>query len=185
MINQISIKTLTEKEKGYILGIYKGDGYIHHDKKYRHYTIEFYLDSIRNKMIQNYLISVLIKLGLKPSIRKDKRFNCNKIRIRSKILYEHIVSEKYHNNDDFKIGFISGLFDAEGYADFKRSSTNIVNTDFELVDRCKKYLSHLGINSTLKTRKKSKKDKKISYILHISQQVKALNSNSVKLNNAT
>ena len=48
---------------GYIVGLLCGDGYLYHDKKQRHYNIEFYLHSERDKDIQNYLIHLLGKMG--------------------------------------------------------------------------------------------------------------------------
>ncbi len=38
-----NLKKLSKNEIGYIIGMFVGDGYSYHDKKYRHYSVEFYL----------------------------------------------------------------------------------------------------------------------------------------------
>lgn len=182
MVVEISMNNLSEMERGYLFGMYEGDGYAIHEKKTRHYTIEFYLDSIRNVNIQSYLISLLEKIGLSVLIMKDKRFNCNRLKIRSKRLFNILNNEQNEENQDFEIGFLSGMIDAEGYVNFPNSTINIVNTDIELISRCKSMLLRSGIDTKLRKRKKSKKDKKDSFILHIPVAIKALNTNSVKLN---
>jgi len=114
---------------GYLLGLFAGDGYAYHDKRYRHYTIEFYLHSERNKEIQNFLITILNKLGLSCFVMKDKRYRCNRIKVYSRTLLEYLNSEHKDMTTDVNIGFISGLIDSEGYVNFKKSSISITNTD--------------------------------------------------------
>jgi hypothetical protein len=180
--NNISLKSLEEKERGYLFGLYMGDGYGHYDRKHRHYTIEFYLHSERNKEIQDFLIRILNKLGLKHFIMKDKRYKCNRVKVHSKILLKHLNSEYKDVTKNYTIGFISGLIDAEGYVNFKKSSISITNTDFQLLEICRIFLINLGLNGTIRERVMSKKDKKKSYILQIPVNFKALNTNSIKLN---
>ena len=45
----MNIINLSEKENGYLFGLFEGDGYKFHDKKGRRYMIDFYLNSVRDK----------------------------------------------------------------------------------------------------------------------------------------
>ncbi|MFH1364757.1 MAG: LAGLIDADG family homing endonuclease [Candidatus Aenigmatarchaeota archaeon] len=179
--NKIEFDKITDRERGYILGLFIGDGYAYYDKKQKHYTVEFYLHSERNKDVQKYLISIMNKLNLSCSIRKDKRFKCNRIRTRSKLLMEYLKTDK-KGNSSFEIGYLSGIIDSEGYVNHKKRVINIVNTDKYILDRCSKCLSKLNIDTILKRRKKSKKDVKKSYILYIPYKLKHISTNSVKVN---
>jgi len=46
-----TFKNLKEEEKGYLLGFFEGEGYKYHDKKNRHYYVEFSLNSKKDKEI--------------------------------------------------------------------------------------------------------------------------------------
>jgi len=54
---------INEKEKGYLFGLFFGDGYKYYHKKSRHYQVEFYLNSIKDKQIIDYLVFLLKKLS--------------------------------------------------------------------------------------------------------------------------
>ena len=48
------LSNLSDLEKGYLFGLFEGDGYKYHDKKQRHYQVEFYLNSIKDiEIIKN------------------------------------------------------------------------------------------------------------------------------------
>ncbi|MCD6404074.1 MAG: LAGLIDADG family homing endonuclease [Nanoarchaeota archaeon] len=175
---------LTEKEKGYLFGLFLGDGYAYHDKKQRHYSVEFFLNSEKDMDIINFLRKLLLKIGTKPSFRKDKRCNSVRVRVRSKQLYEILITQKRGLADppeEFKIGFISGFIDAEGYVNPAKKMIMLVNTDRNVMSLVKKYLEDLGMNAALKKRKKSRKDKLPSYRLYVPVNFINVESNSVKV----
>lgn len=173
---------LNEKEKGYLFGMFEGDGYKIHDKKSRHYHIEFYLNSIKDKEIIDFIVSLLKKIKLNPNLYQDKRYNCKRIRVYSKELFE-IISKNINLSDkldDFKLGFVSGLIDSEGHVNKKKSYIMIVNTNEDILDKCKKFLEEIGIESSINKRLQSRKDKLDSYRMYVSVKFKRLKNLSIK-----
>jgi intein-encoded DNA endonuclease-like protein len=172
----------TEKERGYLVGLYYGDGYIYYDKS-RHYTISFFLNSIKDNDILNYLKKVLLKQGYNVFINKDKRGNWFVIKLYSQELYNYLYNYELiklnFETINFKIGFISGVIDAEGY--IRKSTIEVINTDLELLQTTQNILNELNIKSNLKKRIKSKKDKKDSYRLLVSTKIKTIKHNSQKV----
>ncbi|PIU75686.1 hypothetical protein COS75_02960 [Candidatus Pacearchaeota archaeon CG06_land_8_20_14_3_00_35_12] len=171
---KININKLSIKEKGYLLGLFAGDGYAHHNKKDRHYTAEFYLNSERDKKTKDFLISLLEKVGLNVFVFKDKRCDCVRIRVHSKEFYFFCLDMKYNENTDFKIGFISGFIDSDGFVNWEKSTINIVNTNLELLKKAQRFLEDVSIKSTLSKRVFSKKDRKVSYIMNIPVRFKSV-----------
>ena len=120
-MQKIETGNLTEKEKGYLVGLFLGDGYAIYSKKDRHYNTEFYLNSIKDLDIQEFLISILTKMNLFTQISKDPRYNVNRIRVSSRMFFEFLQKEvnvlETEGNSadkDFLLGVISGFIDAEG-----------------------------------------------------------------------
>ncbi len=116
----MDIRNVKDKERGYLLGLFVGDGYMNYNKKDRHYRVEFHLNSLRDREIANKLCGILKKLGLNHFIFKDKRFNSVRIRVNSKPMMNFIeksVSALYSKklSTNYKLGFLSGFIDAEGY----------------------------------------------------------------------
>jgi hypothetical protein len=121
-MQRIQSGNLSEKEKGYLIGLFLGDGYAIYDKKNRHYNIEFYLNSVKDTDIQDYLLQILRKSNTIAQIFKDQRCNVNRIRVSSKMFFHFLQNEirrfKYQGTNaakDFLFGVLSGLIDAEGW----------------------------------------------------------------------
>lgn len=174
---------ISKKELGYIVGLYYGDGYINYHKKSRHYTIEFFLNSIKDNDILNFLKNILSKGGYNIFTKKDKRGNWFVTKIYSKSLYSYLNSynlEKLkEERKEFKMGFLSGIIDAEAYVG--NSTIEVINTDLELLQESQNILQEININSSLKKRIKSKKDKKDSFRLLVSTKIKEKNHISQKV----
>lgn len=173
---------LNKKEIGYLYGLFEGDGYSHYYKKQRHYKTEFFLNSLKDGDIKDFLIDLLVKINLNPYIFQQKGRNCYYIRVESKIFKEFIENKTIYKkvSKDFKMGFVSGLIDSEGCVRPK-STIGIVNTNKFLLDLCRKFLKDLGIKHSIKIRVMSKKDKLRSYIILISTEIKNLDHNSQKV----
>jgi len=180
-MNIIKMGKLTKMEKDYLFGIFIGDGYKNYDKKQRHYTIEFYLHSERDLDIQKYLIYILQKIGLCVFVMKDKRFKCSRIKTHSKQLFR-LLDEFNVTNADLGLGFIAGLVDAEGHVDHQKSFINVVNTDKSLLGVAAFILKDINIETKIRQRVKSRKDRKNSYILSIPYKIKDIRTNSIKIN---
>ena len=177
------MKNLSLKEEGYLQGLFDGDGYVIYDKKSRHYQVDFYLNSEKDKDIIKFLLLLLKKKELNAQIYQDKRCHCKRIRIYSKIFFNEVSkgNEFKFNQKDFSLGYISSIIDSEGNINLKKSFISIVNTDIEIIKRCKKILSLFGIKSAIKLRKKSFKDRLNSYRLYISVKFKRLPHLSIKV----
>ncbi len=120
-VNRIKPENLSEKEKGYLIGLFLGDGYAHHSKKDRHYNIDFYLNSVRDADIQEYLMDLMKKLNISPTVFKDPRYDMNRIRASSKQFFEFMgeKAQAFHataskKRKQFLLGVVSGLIDSEG-----------------------------------------------------------------------
>ncbi|MEM5773114.1 MAG: LAGLIDADG family homing endonuclease [Candidatus Aenigmatarchaeota archaeon] len=152
-----------------------------YDRKTRHFNVEFYLHSERDLDVQNYLIFLLKKLGLNPILFKDKRFKCNRIRVNSKKFYNFLLKrcKKEIHNKEYEIGFISGLIDSEG--DVRNSSIRIKNTNKQLMNKVRKFLSNIGLYANISCFKWRKK--RWSNIYSISIPIKFINidNNSIKI----
>jgi hypothetical protein len=178
----INFSSISSIEKGYLFGLFAGDGYRFHEIKQRHFTVEFFLHSQRDKKIQEYLTFLLKKLGMNPIIYKDKRYECNRTRVYSKQFFGFINRNFKIIDRDFKIGFISGMIDAEGNVNSKKSFIKVANTDRKLLLKVKRYLCDLGIKSTLSTRKYSDKNWSDLHSLNISNAFINIKNNSLKVN---
>jgi hypothetical protein len=178
----IKLSNIDEKERGYLFGLFLGDGYSFHNPKDRHYHVEFYLNSITNKGIIHFLCQILRKVGLNPILRKDKRFKCMRIRVNSKNFYNFINQDykKFLGDNKFSIGFVSGFLDAEGYVNKKTASIVIVNTNLGIIKNISSILDGYNIENKVSLRKKSIKDKQKIYNLYVSVKFKSLNHLSVK-----
>ena len=176
----MNIEKLSEKERGYLLGLFCGDGYAYHNKKDRHYSVDFYLNSKKDKDIHKRLIDLLRKIGLRVFVFKDTRFNCIRTRVHSKQFYHFCIKIYHSKSSNFDIGFMSGLIDSDGYVNFKKSTIQIINTNKKLLDKCREILYKFGIKANIKKRNISLKDKKHSYFLSIPVKFKRLKHFSIK-----
>jgi len=179
---ELELENLSEKEKGYLFGLFEGDGYKIHDKKSRHYHVEFYLNSLKDKEIIDYLVNLLKKINLNPNLYQDKRYNCKRIRVYSKSFFNIIHKDVSQLNKDknFGLGYVSGLIDSEGHVSKEKSYIMVINTKKEILEKCKNFLNELGINPVVNRRVLSKKDKIFSYRMYISVKFKRLNHLSIK-----
>lgn len=163
-------------------GLFVGDGYKYHDKKYRKYYVEFYLNSIKDREIIIFLTSLLKKLELNIYYYKDKRFNCIRLRVINKEffkVFDKNVANININNEEF-LGFVSGIIDSEGYVNIKKNLIEVVNTDFKLIEFLSKKLKRFRINSSISKKSPSERDKMPSYRLWISVNFKRLKHLSIK-----
>ena len=144
--------------------------------------MEFYLNSEKDKKIIEFVVRLLSKIGLKANLYQDKRYNCKRIRVYSKNLFNIIGKDIGLSKEtkDFKLGYVSGMIDSEGHVNRKKSYIMIVNTNKRILDSCKHFLSSIGINSSISKRKPSEKDVLDSYRMYISVSFKRLNHLSVK-----
>ena len=118
MVKKISVDKLDDKERGYLVGLFTGDGYLNYCKSDRHYRVDFYLNAKKDQAILFYLKRLLSTLGLNPytvRCRGSTRVSCN-----SKEFMELIGQEKRRIlksktvSKEYALGLISGFIDADG-----------------------------------------------------------------------
>ena len=184
-MRKIETENLTEKDKGYLVGLFLGDGYAMHSRKDRHYNTEFYLNSIRDSDIQQYLVFLLEKANIVPQIAKDPRYNVNRIRASSKLFFQFLQKElaEFESNGvtqtglPFLLGFISGLIDSEGWV--AHGTILITQKDDELVRQIELACEKLDIHCTSKQRDNTSNNKiwrvyvstSFKYLTHVSRKV--------------
>jgi intein/homing endonuclease len=178
-MKNLDLTRLSQKELGYLIGLFDGDGYsnIHSG----HYKIEFYLNSLKDQDIRDQLLDVLKKINLKPRVIKDKRFNCIKIEIVCKLFFKVILGFSNNNpkSKNFKLGYISGIIDSEGYVNRIKRFIQIINTDEKLMKKVQNYLKTLNIDSRITKKSKCRKDKLQRYSLYV--PVKFLNTKNISM----
>ncbi len=156
-MRHLTFQNLSQKEMGYVIGLFLGDGHAEHNEKDRHYSVSFFLNAQKDQDIQNILIQYLTRLNLRPNIRKDKRCEVNRIRVHSKLFYffltkqeNVILKDGYNiNRTNFLLGILCGFIDAEGYVS-PRSSISIAQKDGRLMHIMKEICEMFNIRCTIK-----------------------------------
>jgi len=179
---EVQFDNLSEKEKGYLFGLFEGDGYKIYDKRSRHYQVEFYFNSVKDVEIINRVVDLLRRIEARPSLYKDKRFNCIRIRVYSKGLFGILGRDVSFDgkSDDFKLGFVSGIIDSEGYVNALKFMIMVVNTNLSVLEMCRDFLSSIDIGCSISERKMSVKDKLKSYRMYVSVSFKRAKHLSIK-----
>jgi len=187
-MNKSSDKNLSDKELGYLVGFYIGDGYSYHSKKDRHYVVEFFLNKKRDRQIITYLIRLLSLLKLKTFKQRDKRYNSIRIKINSKkfMLFIRDETSKFKknnlNNKEYAMGFLSGFIDAEGYVN--NGEIQLTQKDKEILEHIKKICKTLKIPVRKFWSSENYKSKNKIWRLRISTIFKNLKHNSCKVKRA-
>jgi hypothetical protein len=185
-MNNFSDKFLSNKELGYLVGFFIGDGYSYHSKKDRHYVVEFFLNEKRDKQITIYLIRLLNLLKLRIFKQKDKRYNSIKLKVNSKKFMLFIINEisKYKekclDDKEYALGFVSGFIDAEGYVN--NGEIQLTQKDKEVLQHIKKICEMLKIPVRKFWSSDNYKSKNKIWRLRISTVFKNFEHNSCKVN---
>ncbi len=142
---------LTLRELGYLIGFILGDGNIYIDAKRYDYRLRLFPNSNEKQIIRR-LLSIILKIGLKPNVfTRDK---VSIISVRSKkfinilsVIIDKLLSSKCvkHLSNEFLLGLIEGLIDSDGNIEWRRRGyfcaaiTNHDKNKIELVvNICKK-----------------------------------------------
>ena len=137
-----NIRTLTEKEQGYLVGMFVGDGYINRwfdkNENRQRFVVKFVLGKQRDQDIADYLQFIFNKAGKRTTRLSEKTKLIIKVSSKSFVEYlakyvrnlgqvrgqsrrkmlVDIENWSYH----FKLGFISGMIDSDGYIFFNKRS---------------------------------------------------------------
>lgn len=181
---EINLENLSQKETGYLVGVFIGDGYANYNKKDRHYHVEFHFNSIRDALAIRYVSNLLKTVGLRCFLHKDKRYNAIRVRVNSRDLMYFIQKEtdKLTNttlNKEYSLGLISGFIDAEGYAG--NGEILLTQKDKETLELFKKVCESLSVPTKKFWFSDNYKSKTGVWRLRISTKFKNLHHNSLKV----
>ncbi len=151
-MNTVNFSKITSREKGYLIGLYIGDGNIFEQNLNGIYRLRYFL-GLNEKLIQEKIIKILSKLHKNMNIRRYTRDNTCIIEVHSKQLINFIKNtctkdgiKKMKVPLEFKKGVIEGLIDSDGYV--QRNYVEITTSNNKLKENIINMLIdfHLKIN---------------------------------------
>jgi len=189
-MTHINLSALSEKEQGYLVGMFVGDGTLIVKRKQGRYLTKFALDAERDKDIADHLSSVFKKAGKRTTRYVERSSLTFKVYSKEFIefLLRHVMCVKQEDSrrklkiltnpekwtTAFKFGFVSGLIDSDGHVYYNRRKTKhfgvlIKTADDAFRDQLTEILTTLGIEATTYTAKQYKKSysKKPRYVVYI------------------
>lgn len=144
------IDFLNEQEKGYLIGLFIGDGSFNKGSKTPRFFVRFALDAKRDKDIALRIKDVLLKAGKKSNLISFKSNiivkTCSKqlvFYINKYVTYENgskMINALEPTSTDFKYGLIAGLIDSDGHVhkhlgtEIKTVSTDIFKSIIQLTE---------------------------------------------------
>lgn len=165
----LNLDALAMKEKGYILGIFVGDGNLILRARNGQYGIKITLDKNNDQDIAGFMHTLFRKAGKKTLKRIEENSLC--LRAFSIKLVEFVLDyvsiTKKDNSQrnvkslinwkdwplDFKIGFVSGLIDSDGYVYHSKSGKHygaVIKTNNQsLGNQIQSILGDLRFNASI------------------------------------
>lgn len=168
---RLDLNALTLKEKGYLIGVFVGDGNIIWKPRKGQYGMKITLDKANDQDVAEYVCSLIVGAG-KRSLKQIEG-NSLILRIFSRKLLEFILSyvlvkkrpgskrnaksligcENW--DSDFRIGFISGAIDSDGHVYHKRGGKHygavIKTSDQSLGDQMCFILKRQGLDAYIRS----------------------------------
>jgi hypothetical protein len=158
-INPISVNSSNTELFGEFLGVVAGDGCLNKTKEY-HYRIYLYFNSTESKYVNELIKKVLYILFSKYPLRFRRKpsgmfilYYCSKemYSLIKKYLSWNFEGRKSHSvhlktrnhNKKFKIGFLRGLIDSDGYLSEKK--INFSTSSPYLAKDIRHFLKELGL----------------------------------------
>ena len=162
-MTKLNLNLLTEREKGYITGLFLGDGSFNKGHKEPRFFVRFALDAERDKDISHFLVSIFEKAGKKASI--FTRGSVLTVKVSSKDLVEYL--QKHIDYDrktreksiqysdissiDFQYGILAGMIDSDGHV-HEHLGTEIKTVSAKLFKNITAILRELEISTKTKLR---------------------------------
>ena len=195
---KMDLSNLSEFERGYITGMFVGDGNFDIRKENYSYRVVFNLNRKSEQPIISHLIKILKKGGANPYVSNYR--NLSKVIVVSKRLYEYlntfVVYKKSRRGNkvinkkiciknfsswskDFKFGFISGLLDSDGYVGPHGNGIRafIFTSSHRLATQVYQIVKSLNLEASIRTLN----PKNLWYIRIFSKSIQCEGLKSVKL----
>jgi len=182
-MTRLDLALLNESEKGYIIGLFLGDGDINRGRKTPRYIVRFSLDAKRDRDIAARLHQIFQKGRKKTSI--FKRDATLIVKVCSKELVEYIKTcieyKRNRNNQiekkllmnknwsiEFQYGILAGMIDSDGHVQ-KHLGTEIKTVSPLISEGILSVLANLRIKARTKIRKAAENSysKKIRYAIYV------------------
>ncbi len=137
--------------KGWLYGFIKGDGVYYKMHKRKCYSTKV---SQSDKKIIEFAHNLCDNFNIKTSNiwiydNKINKLNYNfNFGEKANIEYEKLFTDN-NNNINFKKGFMSGFWDAEGFSFSNNKNVRVCNTNIDLLDLFKNMVSELGFSANI------------------------------------
>lgn len=194
------LNKLSDWERGYIVGLFAGDGCLNFIQRNYSYGIRFFFNRKEDQNIIHLLGTLIKKSGSKFHTVQKKR-NTMELRVTAKKLFNFIKSHVAYKkgkerkstrkklvnpkiwNVKFKLGFIAGFIDSDGYVRMDKGKyirCCISTTSKDMAFQTLSLLKELNINSSCHTDKRKVKRRNDLYIIRIFSLDFISNFNKIK-----
>lgn len=162
-MTRLNLDILSEWEKGYIIGLFLGDGDINRGRKNSRYIVRFTLDAKRDRDISLKLRQIFKKGDKKISIFQRNNMLIAKVCSKELVKYiqrfveyrkkgtkqEKILKIRKDWSVDFQYGILAGIIDSDGHV-HKHLGTEIKTTSPSIFKGINNLLRDLGIEAKIK-----------------------------------
>jgi len=182
-MTKLDSKLLGESEKGYIIGLFLGDGSLNRGAKIPRYIVRFALDEQRDQDIAEKVVHIFEKAHKKSSVFNREKVKLVKVCSKELVQYiqAHIEYTVKDNNQKekklildkswslaFQYGVLAGIIDSDGHV-HKHLGVEIKTTSILILKSVLALLNNLGIVAKLRKAKPTKNSysKKTCYVIYI------------------
>jgi DNA-binding transcriptional regulator WhiA len=184
----MNFSVLNERERGYIVGAFLGDGSRIVEKKSGHYGAKFCFDAKRDLEIASFLRKLFERSGKRVSLYEEETWLLLKVyskkflgflsRFVEYVEYEGrkrkvlVGSEDWSRN--FILGFVGGLIDADGYMDRNKGGpghfgASITTMNYTFAKQLVSLFIRLGLKTKVNKIKPSQStfSKRMTYMVRV------------------
>ena len=188
-MSRFDLNLLNDTDKGYIIGLFLGDGSFNRGCKEPRFFVRFALDAARDKDVARKLAQIFAKAGKRISFISWKSNTIAKTCSKELVAYiqtcieyrqgEKKLLESKNWSDNFRYGFVAGIIDSDGHvhAHLGTEIKTISPKNFESVSSI---LEDLKISATARVRDapENSYSKRPRYIIYIpSSEMKRIKGN--------
>lgn len=163
-MTKLNLKRLEESDKGYVIGLFLGDGSFNKGHKQPRFFVRFALDAKRDNDISHFLVSLFEKAGKKVSLFTQG--SVLTVKVSSKELVEYLQKHiEYYKKTrektlkhaaippslDFKYGLLAGMIDSDGHV-HEHLGTEIKTVSTKIFKNIRAILEELEISAKTKLR---------------------------------